>query len=61
MIEQTIHQTLPEGFQRAEFLLEHGMLDLVVQRRELRDTLARILRVLTRGRAVRAARSASGV
>jgi len=62
VIEQTIHQTLPKGFQSAETVLEHGMIDLVVQRRELRDTLARILRVLTRGRAVRDARSsASGV
>jgi len=62
VIEQTIHQTLPKGFQSAETVLEHGMIDLVVQRRELRDTLARILRVLTRGRAVRAARSrASGL
>lgn len=46
VIEQTIHQTLPAGFQRAESLLEHGMLDLVVHRRDLRTTLARVLRVL---------------
>ena len=38
VIEQTIRQKLPEGFQRSEFLLEHGMLDLVVDRRELKDT-----------------------
>ena len=37
VIEQTIRQTLPEGFQRSEFLVEHGMLDLVVDRRELKD------------------------
>ena len=37
VIEQTIRQKLPEGFQRSEFLLEHGMLDLVVDRRELKD------------------------
>jgi len=43
VIEQTIRQKLPEGFQRAEFLLEHGMLDMVVPRQELRDTLARCL------------------
>ena len=43
VIEQTIRQTLPEGFQRSEFLLEHGMLDLVVHRRELKATLARCL------------------
>jgi acetyl-CoA carboxylase carboxyl transferase subunit beta len=44
VIEQTIKQELPEGFQRAEFLLEHGMLDLIVDRRELKSTLARVLR-----------------
>ncbi|TAM50776.1 MAG: acetyl-CoA carboxylase carboxyltransferase subunit beta [Acidobacteria bacterium] len=43
VIEQTIRQKLPEGFQRAEFLLEHGMLDLVVPRQELKETLARCL------------------
>jgi len=43
VIEQTIREKLPEGFQRAEYLLEHGMLDMVVHRRELRDTLARLL------------------
>ena len=43
VIEQTIRQKLPEGFQRAEFLLEHGMLDAVVHRRELKDYLARAL------------------
>jgi acetyl-CoA carboxylase carboxyl transferase subunit beta len=44
VIEQTIRQKLPEGFQRSEFLLEHGMLDMVVDRRELKDTIARLLR-----------------
>ena len=44
VIEQTIRQKLPEGFQRSEFLLEHGMLDLVVDRRELKATIARVLR-----------------
>src|SRR6187401_1269327 len=43
VIEQTIRQKLPEGFQRSEFLVEHGMLDLVVDRRELKDTIARAL------------------
>jgi acetyl-CoA carboxylase carboxyl transferase subunit beta len=43
VIEQTIRQTLPEGFQRSEFLLEHGMLDSVVDRRELKSTLAMCL------------------
>ena len=46
VIEQTIKQTLPEGFQRSEFLLEHGMLDLVVDRREMKATLARALRFM---------------
>jgi acetyl-CoA carboxylase carboxyl transferase subunit beta len=46
VIEQTIKGKLPEGFQRAEFLLEHGMLDMVVERRDLRRTLDRILTLL---------------
>jgi len=46
VIEQTIRQKLPEGFQRAEFLLDHGMLDLVVDRRELKKTLVRSLQLL---------------
>ncbi len=47
VIEETIRETLPEGFQRSEYLLEHGMIDMVVQRRELRDVLARILTLLS--------------
>jgi acetyl-CoA carboxylase carboxyl transferase subunit beta len=43
VIEQTIREKLPEGFQRAEYLLEHGMLDMVKHRRDLRDTLARLI------------------
>ena len=43
VIQETIRQPLPEGFQRSEFLLEHGMLDLVVERKELRETLRRLL------------------
>jgi acetyl-CoA carboxylase carboxyl transferase subunit beta len=43
VIEQTIRQKLPEGFQRSEFLLEHGMLDMVVDRRELKQTLVRCI------------------
>lgn len=43
VIEQTIRQKLPKGFQRAEFLLEHGMVDMVVDRRQMRDTLIRLL------------------
>ena len=43
VIEQTIRQKLPEGFQRAEFLLEHGLIDGIVEREELKDTLARLI------------------
>ena len=46
VIEQTIRQKLPEGFQRSEFLLEHGMLDLIVDRREMKSTIARALRFM---------------
>lgn len=46
VIEQTIRETLPEGFQRAEYLLDHGMLDMVVPRTELRETLTRVLDLL---------------
>lgn len=53
VIEQTVRETLPEGFQRAEFLLEHGAVDMIVDRRALRDTLARVLAMLLRRPAVR--------
>jgi acetyl-CoA carboxylase carboxyl transferase subunit beta len=43
VIEQTIRQKLPKGFQRSEFLLEHGMIDMVVDRREMRNTIIRML------------------
>jgi acetyl-CoA carboxylase carboxyl transferase subunit beta len=46
VIEQTIRQKLPEGFQRSEFLIEHGMLDLVVDRRDMKNTIARALRFM---------------
>jgi acetyl-CoA carboxylase carboxyl transferase subunit beta len=46
VIEETIKEKLPEGFQRAEYLLEHGMVDMVVHRRELRDTIVRVLSLL---------------
>jgi acetyl-CoA carboxylase carboxyl transferase subunit beta len=46
VIESTIRETLPEGFQRAEYLLEHGMVDIVTHRKDLRDTLARVLGLL---------------
>ncbi|MEA2935164.1 MAG: acetyl-CoA carboxylase carboxyl transferase subunit beta, partial [Variibacter sp.] len=48
VIEQTIREKLPEGFQRAEYLREHGMVDMVVHRHELRSTLARLCRLLTK-------------
>lgn len=47
VIEQTIRQTLPEGFQRSEFLLEHGAIDMVVDRRKLKKTIASLLAKLT--------------
>jgi len=46
VIEQTIRQKLPEGFQRSEFLVEHGMLDLVVDRRDMKAVVARALRFM---------------
>ncbi len=48
VIEETIRETLPDGFQRAEYLLKHGMVDMVVSRLELHDTLARLLQLLRR-------------
>ncbi|MBL7070019.1 MAG: acetyl-CoA carboxylase carboxyltransferase subunit beta [Candidatus Omnitrophica bacterium] len=48
VIEQTIRQKLPPGFQRSEFLLEHGMVDLIVQRKELKESLARIVDYLSK-------------
>lgn len=46
VIEQTVRETLPEGFQRSEFLLDHGAIDLIVDRRQMRDTIARLLALL---------------
>jgi len=48
VIEQTVRETLPDGFQRAEFLLEKGAIDLIVDRRQLRDRLAMLIGLLTR-------------
>ncbi len=48
VIEQTVRQTLPEGFQRSEFLLDHGAIDMIVDRRELRDRIASLLSLMTR-------------
>jgi acetyl-CoA carboxylase carboxyl transferase subunit beta len=47
VIEQTVREKLPEGFQRSEFLLAHGQIDLVLDRRELRDRIASMLAMLT--------------
>ena len=46
VIEQTIRQKLPDGFQRSEFLLDHGMIDVIVDRRELKPTIAKALRFM---------------
>ncbi|MGI9482705.1 MAG: acetyl-CoA carboxylase, carboxyltransferase subunit beta [Hyphomicrobiales bacterium] len=55
VIEQTIREKLPEGFQRAEYLLEHGMVDMVVHRHDLRDTLSKIVHLLMKSPAAEAA------
>ncbi|PJD93901.1 MAG: acetyl-CoA carboxylase carboxyl transferase subunit beta [Legionella sp.] len=47
VIEQTVRQTLPEGFQRSEFLLEHGHIDMIVERKSLRDVLAKMIAKLS--------------
>jgi acetyl-CoA carboxylase carboxyl transferase subunit beta len=54
VIEQTVRETLPEGFQRAEFLLEHGAIDMIVDRRHMRDKLANLITLLLRLPAVTA-------
>jgi acetyl-CoA carboxylase carboxyl transferase subunit beta len=61
VIEQTVREKLPEGFQRAEYLHEHGMVDLVVRRAELKETLSRLIGLLTEPTARRAARPAAEV
>ena len=48
VIEQTIRQKLPEGFQRAEYLLEHGMVDLIVSRKDMRQRLSQVVNMLYR-------------
>jgi acetyl-CoA carboxylase carboxyl transferase subunit beta len=60
VIEQTIRQKLPAGFQRAEFLLEHGMIDRVVRRSEMRDVLIACLAFMARAPKESPVRSASG-
>ncbi|MCB1814532.1 MAG: acetyl-CoA carboxylase carboxyltransferase subunit beta [Candidatus Competibacteraceae bacterium] len=47
VIEQTVRETLPEGFQRSEFLLEHGAIDMIVDRRQMRDRIAAVLHILS--------------
>jgi acetyl-CoA carboxylase carboxyl transferase subunit beta len=47
VIEQTVRETLPEGFQRSEFLLEHGAIDMIIDRREMRGKIVNLLRILT--------------
>ena len=47
VIEQTVRETLPEGFQRSEFLLEHGAIDMIIDRREMRDKIASLLSMMT--------------
>lgn len=49
VIEQTIRQKLPKGFQRSEFLLEHGMLDMIIDRRQMRETIIRLLNFMMNG------------
>lgn len=51
VIEQTVGQTLPDGFQRSEFLLEHGAIDMIVDRREMRDRISSLLKMLTQSSA----------
>jgi len=52
VIQQTVRETLPEGFQRSEFLLDHGAIDMIVDRRDLRDRIATLLRMLLKRPAV---------
>ncbi|MFZ2334466.1 MAG: acetyl-CoA carboxylase, carboxyltransferase subunit beta [Sideroxyarcus sp.] len=52
VIQQTVRETLPDGFQRAEFLLEHGAIDMIVDRRQMRDQLATLITLLTKQDAV---------
>jgi acetyl-CoA carboxylase carboxyl transferase subunit beta len=47
VIEQTVREKLPEGFQRSEFLLEHGVIDMIVERPQMRDRIAALLAMLT--------------
>jgi acetyl-CoA carboxylase carboxyl transferase subunit beta len=59
VIQQTVRETLPEGFQRSEFLLDHGALDLIIDRRDMREKISALLRLLMRQPAVAAAAPAA--
>ena len=48
VIEQTVRETLPDGFQRAEFLVDHGAVDLIIDRRQMRDKLSSLIANLTK-------------
>jgi len=48
VIEQTVRETLPEGFQRSEFLLDHGAIDMIVDRREMRDRISNLVKMMTK-------------
>jgi acetyl-CoA carboxylase carboxyl transferase subunit beta len=48
VIQQTVRETLPEGFQRAEFLLDHGAIDMIIDRREMKNQLATLITLLTK-------------
>jgi acetyl-CoA carboxylase carboxyl transferase subunit beta len=61
VIEQTIREKLPDGFQRAEYLKEHGMVDMVVHRRQLRATLANLCRLLTKAQPISAPENSPGL
>lgn len=52
VIEQTVRETLPEGFQRSEFLLEHGAIDMIIDRREMRDRIANLLSMMQKKAAI---------
>ena len=52
VIQQTVRETLPEGFQRAEFLLDHGAIDMIIDRREMKNQLATLITLLTKQSAV---------
>src|SRR5699024_9204584 len=60
VIEQTVQETLPEGFQRSEFLLEHGAIDMIVERKNMRDEIHRVLSVMCHLPVVEAAENESG-